>query len=117
MTDGMAVVAMMGGAPAGGQQTSPVFMVGWLVLMMGLFYFLLIRPQQRKEKERRAVIDNIKSGDRVVFGGGFLGIVSNVKDKTFTIKIADNVKIEVVRQAVSQVLGKGDEPTAELPKG
>ncbi len=80
--------------------------------MFAIFYFLLIRPQQRKEKDRRAMIDNIKSGDRIVFSGGMLGVVSNVKDKTFTVKIADNVKIEVVRDAVSQVLAKGDEPAA-----
>ncbi len=107
------------GLPAGGGaqgQQSPVFMFGWLGLMLVIFYFMLIRPQQRREKERQALLSNIKSGDRVVFSGGIIGIITNVKDKTFTIKIADNVKIEVSRSAVTQVLEKGDQPEAEEPK-
>lgn len=101
-------------APAG--QQSPVFMFGWLGLMLVVFYFVLIRPQQRKERERRTLIDNIKTGDRIVFSGGILGVVANVKDKTFMVKIADNTKIEVSRFAVSQVLDKDDSPVEETKK-
>jgi len=105
----MTILAM---APAQGQeQQSPVFMFGWLGIMLVIFYFMLIRPQQRREKERRALLENIKSGDRVLFSGGIIGIVTNVKDKTFTIKVADGVKLEVSRIAVSQVLGKGEAPS------
>lgn len=105
------VVAM---APTQGQeQQSPVFMFGWLGIMIVIFYFMLIRPQQRREKERRALLESIKSGDRVVFSGGIIGMIANVKDKTYTIKIADNVKIEVSRAAVSQVLDKGEAPSDE----
>lgn len=99
-----------GGGAAAGQQQSPMFMIGWLGLMLFVFYFLMIRPQQRREKERRAMIENVKSGDRVAFAGGFLGVVTNVKDRTFIIRIADNVKVEVARSSVSQVLAKDDEP-------
>lgn len=95
---------------AGGQQQSPVFMIGWLGLMLVIFYFMLIRPQQRREKERRALLSQIKSGDRVVFCGGLLGIVTNAKEKTFTIKVDEGVKLEVVRGAVTQVLEKGEVP-------
>lgn len=102
-----ATLAMAPPPGEGGQEQSPVYMIGWLVLMIAIFYFLMIRPQQRREKERRKLIDNIKTGDQVVFSGGILGVVTNVKDKTFTIKIADNTKIEVSRAAVSQVLEKG----------
>lgn len=101
-----------GQAPAGGgTQQSPFFMFGWLGLMLVIFYFMLIRPQQRREKERQQLLGNIKSGDRVVFSGGIIGMVANVKEKTFIVKIADNVKIEVSRGAVSQILDKGDTPT------
>lgn len=96
---------------SGGEQQSPIFMFGWLGIMIVIFYFMLIRPQQRREKERRALMDNIKSGDRVAFGGGILGIVANVKEKTVMIKIADNVKVEVSRAAVNQILEKGEQPT------
>ncbi len=111
MTSFWTVLAMApspGGA--GQQQQSPVFMFGWLAIMVLIFYFMLLRPQQRREKERRALLENIKTGDKVVFSGGIIGIVSNVKEKTFLIKIADNVKIEVGRSAVTQVLDKGDAP-------
>lgn len=101
----------MGPAPAGGQgQGSPLQLPIMMVIMLGIFYFMLIRPQQRKEKERRAMLDNTKSGDRVVCAGGILGIVTNVKDKTIVIKVADNVKIEVLRSAITQILEKGDQP-------
>ena len=104
-------MAMATPAGNGGQsQQSPIFMFGWLGIMIVIFYFMLIRPQQRREKERQALLSNIKTGDRVVFGGGILGIISNVKDKVFVIKIADNVKIEVSRGAVTQVLEKGEQP-------
>lgn len=78
--------------------------------MIGIFYVLMIRPQQRREKERRKMLEAIKTGDRVAFGGGILGTIANVKDKVYVIKIADNVKIEVSRGAVQQVLQKGETP-------
>lgn len=79
-----------------------------MAIIFGIFYFMMIRPQQRKEKERRAMIDNIKTGEKVLFSGGIIGTVANVKESTFVIKIADNVKIEVARSSVSRVIPKGD---------
>lgn len=118
MTSSWLALAMA--PPAGGTgqgQQSPYFLPVWMGLMLVIFYFLLIRPQQRREKDRRALLQNIKSDDRVVFCGGIIGIVTNVKEKTFVIKIADNVKIEVSRGAVQQVLGKGEDPSeAEAKK-
>ncbi|MFH0953007.1 MAG: preprotein translocase subunit YajC [Verrucomicrobiota bacterium] len=103
--------------PPGGQnQQSPLFFPVMLVFMFAFFYFVLFRPQQQREKQRRGLMANIKSGDRVVFSGGIIGIVTNVKEKTFTIKIADNVKIEVSRGAVTQVLEKGELPADEPEK-
>jgi preprotein translocase subunit YajC len=79
-----------------------------MILIFGIMYFMMIRPQQRKEKERREMIENLKSGTRVVFGGGLVGTITNVKDTTFVIKIADNVKVEALRGAVSRVVEKGE---------
>ncbi|MDI6774788.1 MAG: preprotein translocase subunit YajC [Verrucomicrobiota bacterium] len=84
-----------------------------VVLLFGIFYFMAIRPQQRKEKERRAMIENVKTGERVLFGGGIIGTIANVKEHTFIVKVADNVKIEVARAAVTKVLEKGEKPTDE----
>ena len=99
--------------PQGGEgapQQSGIFMFVWLGLMVALFYFMLIRPQKRREKERQALLNAVKTGDRVLFAGGILGVVANVKEKTLVVKIADGVKVEVVRGAVSQVLDKGELP-------
>ena len=104
------------GNPGGAEgQQSPAFMFGWLAMMVLIFYFILIRPQQRREKERRALLSAVKSGDRVLFGGGMVGVVTNVSDRTFTIKIADKVKVEVVRGSVTQVLPKGEEMPEDVP--
>jgi preprotein translocase YajC subunit len=67
-------------------------------------------PQRRREKERQQLLEAIKTGDRVLFGGGIIGVVTNVKEKTYVIKVADKTKLEVVRGAVTQVLDKGELP-------
>ena len=107
----VSVLAMA--APAEGQQGSPFGLMVPMLLIFAIFYFMLIRPQQRKEKERRQMIDELKTGARVMFSGGIIGTVTNVKDATFTIKIADGVKVEVARGAVSKVLEKGEKPEEE----
>ena len=113
----MNVIAMMG-APAdkanGGGGLGTMFLP--MIVIFAIFYFMMIRPQQRKEKERRQLIDNMKSGERVMFSGGIIGTVVNVKEHTFIIKVADNVKIEVSRGAVMRVLEKGEKPTDEEEK-
>lgn len=104
----LAAAPQPGGEGAGDQ--GPGFWIGWFGLMLAIFYFIMIRPQQRREKERKSLLSNIKNGDRVVFSGGIIGTVSNTKENLFVIRIAEKVKIEVARGAVTQVLGKGDEP-------
>ncbi len=91
-------------------------MVVPMILVFGILYFMMIRPQQRKEKERRAMIENLKSGTKVIFGGGFVGTVTNVKDSTFVIKVADNVKVEVLRGSVSRIIEKGEKLADEDQK-
>ncbi|MBN2301695.1 MAG: preprotein translocase subunit YajC [Lentisphaerae bacterium] len=82
-----------------------------MIFLFGIFYFMLIRPQQRKEKERKNLIENLKSGERIMFSGGIIGTITNVKEHTFVVKIADNVKIEIARATVNKVLEKGEKPT------
>ncbi len=86
--------------PAG----SPFNQLFFLVPMVVIFYVLLIRPQQTKQKELQKMISNLKTGDKVVTNGGIHGIVTNVKDgPTLVLKVADNVKIEVDKSAISSV--------------
>ncbi|MBU4366399.1 MAG: preprotein translocase subunit YajC, partial [Verrucomicrobia bacterium] len=70
--------------------------------------------QQRKEKERRALIASIKSGDRVVFGGGLIGIVANVKDTVLVVKVAENTKLDVLRASVTRVIQKDEDLGANI---
>jgi preprotein translocase subunit YajC len=101
--------------PAGGEgqaQQSPAFLIGWFVIIMAIFYILMIRPQQKREKQRRSMLEAVKTGDRIVFAG-MIGMVTNVKEKTLMVKIADGVKVEVLRGAVSRILDKGETPTDE----
>jgi preprotein translocase subunit YajC len=109
-------IGMGGFGGQGGQQgqSSPVMMIGWLVIMAGLFYFMMIRPQQRKEKERRALIAGVKSGDRIVFGGGLIGTVANVKDTVLVVKVAENTKVEVLRASVTKVVPKDENLGADV---
>lgn len=107
----MFVIAMA--PPAGGgaeSQQSPLFMFGWLGIMLVLFYMMLIRPQRRRDRERKELLSKIKTGDRVIFGGGMIGIVANVKEKTCVIKVAEKTKVEVIRGAINQVLANGELP-------
>lgn len=75
-----------------------------MVLVFGIFYFMMIRPQQRKEKERLKMISELRVGRRVMFAGGFVGTIAEVMDGTFKIEIAPNVIVEVARGAVSNVV-------------
>ena len=83
-------------------------MAGMLVPMACIFavmYFLMIRPQQQKQKKLQETIDNLKTGDAVITTGGIHGVVSNVKDgATLSLKIADNVRIDVEKSAIATVL-------------
>jgi len=113
MNEVLNILAMA--SPQGGNQQggSPLAMFLPMIIIFAIFYFMLIRPQQRKEKERSKMINEIKSGDKIMFSGGILGVVSNVKESTFTVKVADNVKLEVARGAVMKVLDKDEKVTTE----
>jgi preprotein translocase subunit YajC len=77
-----------------------------------IFYFLLIRPQQKRQKEHQQLLSNLKTGDKVITTSGIHGLIANVKDTTFLVKIADNVKIEVDKNAIASVSKSVDQPKA-----
>ena len=72
-----------------------------LILMFVIFYFLLIRPQQKKTKEHRQMVANLKKGDRVVTSGGIHGRITGMDEVTLTVEIADKVRVKVARSNVS----------------
>src|SRR5713101_4681584 len=80
-----------------------------LVLIFVVFYFLLIRPQQRKAKDQKAMLDALRRGDRVVTGGGIIGTVVRVDTpEEATVDIADGVRVRVLRGTITSVLAKPD---------
>jgi preprotein translocase subunit YajC len=78
-----------------------------LPLMLVVFYFLLIRPQQKRAKEHQAMLAKIATGDEVVTSGGILGRVTEVGDSFLTLEIAEGVRIKVQKSQVSQLVPKG----------
>ena len=78
-----------------------------LVLMFVVLYFVMIRPQLKRQKEHRAMIEAIAKGDEVVVGGGMLGKVSRLSEQYLHVEIASGVEVQIQRAAVVQVLPKG----------
>ncbi len=72
-----------------------------MVLMVVIFYFLLIRPQQKKAKEQRQFLENLKRGDRVITTGGIVGEIVAINDQILTVEIADKVRVEVARPYIA----------------
>ncbi|MBF0564138.1 MAG: preprotein translocase subunit YajC [Nitrospirae bacterium] len=102
----------MGQGPGGGQPQGPegMFMSFLpLIIIFVIFYFLLIRPQQKKAREHKDMLENIKKGDKVITSGGIYGLVENVSDKTVTLKIAENVKVKFGKSYVGTVRSTADE--------
>jgi len=93
--------AQTAAGPSGGEAALVQFLP--LVFIFVIFYFLLIRPQQRRLKEHRAMIDAVKKGDSVVTGGGLIGKVIRVQDGEVEVELAPNVKVRVVKSTLSSV--------------
>ena len=88
---------------AGAAQQNPFVQFIPLLLILGVFWFLIIRPQQKKQKEQQAMIDNLKKGDKVVTNGGLFGTIMKVGDDRITLEIANKVQVQVERQQVQRL--------------
>jgi preprotein translocase subunit YajC len=94
-------------AAAGGDTQSSLMSMLPLVLMFVVLYFVMIRPQMKKQKEHRAMVEALAKGDEVVIAGGMLGRISAMGENFIGVEIASGVEVQVQRQAVVQVLPKG----------
>ncbi|MEZ5606556.1 MAG: preprotein translocase subunit YajC [Burkholderiaceae bacterium] len=92
---------------AGGDMSSSLMSMLPLVLMFVVLYFIMIRPQMKKQKEHRAMIDALAKGDEVVTAGGLLGRVTALGEGNLTVQVAPGVEVQMQRSAVVQVLPKG----------
>ena len=87
------------GGPGGFLNLLPI----WFFIIV-IMYFVLIRPQKKRQQEQQRLVSSLKTGDKVVTNAGIHGLIANVKETTVMLKIADNVKIEVEKSAVTNVL-------------
>ena len=78
-----------------------------LIFIFIIMYFVMIRPQKKRQEQQQKLIGNLKTGDRVVTNAGIHGLISNVKETTVLVKVADNVKIEIDKSAITNVLKEG----------
>jgi preprotein translocase subunit YajC len=92
---------------AGGQSPGALLQLAPLVLIFVVFYFLLLRPQQKRAKEHKQMVETLQVGAEVATSGGIIGKVSEVSDQFLTVEIAPNVRVKVQRHTVQQVLPTG----------
>jgi len=104
----MGAPPQQGGGAAGGSG-SLLFTLLPFVLIFAIFYFLVIRPQAKRQKETVKMLDSLKQGDRVVTSGGLFGTVAGVKDNVVVLKVADQVRVEVTKSAITAVVEKSRE--------
>ena len=90
----------------GAQQADPFGFLLPMIVIFAAFYFLLIRPQQKKQKAHTALISNLKAGDEVLTAGGILGVITGISEHYAIVKIADNTEIKIQKSSVSQVVPK-----------
>jgi preprotein translocase subunit YajC len=104
-------VFAMGQPPANGQQQSPIPMMVTMGLMFVIFYFVLIRPQQKKAKEQREMLKTVKSGDKIVTTSGIIATVITVKEDSVSIRSAD-AKFEITKGAIAEIRERSSEASA-----
>ena len=106
------MLMLMQAAPAGQSSGTTGLLVGILpwVLIFGIFYVLMIRPQQQKAKQHQTSIAAVKKGDEVITGGGIRGRVTKVSDEEVEVEVAQGVKIRVIKSTISQVLAPKTKP-------
>ncbi len=94
------------GQPAGGGQGGGFLSFLPFILIMAIIYFLMIRPQVRKQKQKQQMIQGLRKGDRILTAGGVYGTIEGIqeKDETITVKIADSVKVQMTKGSVSSVV-------------
>lgn len=86
----------------GGQ--NPMFFFGYIALMFGVFYLLILRPNAKRQKEHKSMLEAVAKGDKIITNGGLIVSVINVKEDRLVCTISDGIKIEVAKNAVSQIV-------------
>lgn len=113
------IFSLLMGAPSGSGATSWVSMLP-IVAIVAVFYFLIIRPQNKKQKETQRMLSELKKGDRVVTIGGIHGLIQSVRESTVILRVDENCKVEFSRSAIGTVEARGkaekEDKTASEPE-
>jgi preprotein translocase subunit YajC len=84
-----------------------------LIIIFAIFYFLLIRPQQRKAKQHKQVLADLRKGDKVVSSGGLHGLITGMSDDVLTVEISPKVRVKISRGSIAGVVGRPEGPVKE----
>jgi preprotein translocase subunit YajC len=106
--NGMHFILLMSPPQGGSQEGGLISTVVMFALIIGIFYFMILRPQQKRQKERQKLLEALKKGDKIVTAGGLHGTIAGLDEKTALIQVADNVKMKFERSAISTVVREGD---------
>jgi preprotein translocase subunit YajC len=102
-------MAPQGGSPEGGL-TSTLIM---FALIIGIFYLMILRPQQKRQKERQKMLDAVKKGDKIITAGGLHGTIAGVEEKTLLVQVSDNVKLKFDRSAIASIVREAEPESRE----
>jgi len=107
------VLSLLMGAPAGEGGGNPIMSFLPLIAIIAIFYFLILRPQSKKQKDTKKMLEALRKGDRVVTIGGIHGVIQSVRESTLIVKVDENVKLEFNRAAISSVSHQAREEKEE----
>ena len=98
------------GSGGGGSLVSTLIMFG---LIIGIFYLMILRPQQKKQKDRQKLLDSVRKGDKVITAGGMHGAVAGLDEKTVLLQVGDNLKMKFERSAITSIIRETEPETKE----
>ena len=109
------MIRLMGAPPGGEPPSGPAAFMNFLplVAIIGIFYFLIIRPQNKKQKETQKMLSALKKGDKIVTIGGIHGTIQTIRENSVIVRVDENTKMEFSRSAVSSVVSQGKEEKNE----
>jgi len=102
-------------APSGGDAGQGLFSTLLMfALIIGIFYFMILRPQQKRQKERQKLLEALKKGDKVITAGGMYGTIAGIDEKTVLVQVADNVKMKFERSSITSVISEATGETTTV---
>jgi preprotein translocase subunit YajC len=107
----MTLAALFFWFQAAGEQQSIIPTLVMFAFIIGIFYFMIIRPQQKRQKEREKLLSALKKGDKIVTSAGIYGTVAGLDEKTVLVEVADNIKLKFERGAIASVRSEGTPET------